>query len=95
VTGHAEYERLETAFGGVEPPFAVVDLDALRANAARLARRAAGKPVRVAPSRALPRAAGRGARPPGFRGLMTFTLREALWLHGHGFEDLLLGYPTA
>jgi D-serine deaminase-like pyridoxal phosphate-dependent protein len=25
---------------------------------------------------------------------MTFTLRETLWLHGHGFEDLLLGYPT-
>ena len=25
---------------------------------------------------------------------MTFTLRESLWLHEHGFEDLLLGYPT-
>jgi D-serine deaminase-like pyridoxal phosphate-dependent protein len=31
----------------------------------------------------------------GFRGLMTFTLRESLWLHGHGFDDLLLAYPTA
>ena len=26
---------------------------------------------------------------------MTFTLREALWLHEDGFADLLLGYPTA
>ena len=32
---------------------------------------------------------------PGFRGLMTFTLPESLWLHGHGFDDLLLAYPTA
>ena len=31
----------------------------------------------------------------GFRGLMTFTLTESLWLHGHGFRDLLLAYPTA
>ncbi len=34
-------------------------------------------------------------RDPGFRGLMTFTLPESLWLHGHGFDDLLLAYPTA
>ena len=26
---------------------------------------------------------------------MTFTLPESLWLHGHGFDDLLLAYPTA
>ena len=32
---------------------------------------------------------------PGFRGLMTFTLPESLWLHQHGFDDLLLAYPTA
>ena len=25
---------------------------------------------------------------------MTFTLPESLWLHGHGFRDLLLAYPT-
>jgi len=35
------------------------------------------------------------AREPGFRGLMTFTLPESLWLHDHGFDDLLLAYPTA
>ena len=26
---------------------------------------------------------------------MTFTLAESLWLHEHGFDDLLLAYPTA
>jgi D-serine deaminase-like pyridoxal phosphate-dependent protein len=26
---------------------------------------------------------------------MTFTLPESLWLHEHGFQDLLLAYPTS
>jgi D-serine deaminase-like pyridoxal phosphate-dependent protein len=33
-------------------------------------------------------------RDPGFRGLMTFTLRETLFLGEHGFGDMLLAYPT-
>jgi D-serine deaminase-like pyridoxal phosphate-dependent protein len=33
-------------------------------------------------------------RDPGFRGLMTFTLPETLWLASQGFDDLLLAYPT-
>jgi D-serine deaminase-like pyridoxal phosphate-dependent protein len=91
-----EYERLESALADVEPPFAVVDLDALRANADDLVRRAAGKPVRVASKSVRCRALidATLAR-PGFRGVMAFTLPEALWLHGHGAGDILIGYPTA
>ncbi len=89
------YERLETALGGVEPPFAVVDLDAFALNAGDLVRRAAGKPLRVASKSVRCRALLRMALDrPGFRGVMTFTLSETLWLHEHGFEDLLLGYPA-
>ncbi len=106
------YARLEAALADVEPPFAVVDLDALRANAADLARRAAGKPIRVATKsvrcrrilrEVLERDVAEGERDEGasrlagetsFKGLMTFTLRESLWLAADGFEDLLLGYPT-
>jgi D-serine deaminase-like pyridoxal phosphate-dependent protein len=89
------YERLEAALADVEPPFAVVDLDAFAANAEDLVRRAAGKPLRVASKSVRCRALVRNALDrPGFRGVMTFTLAESLWLHGHGFEDLLLGYPT-
>ncbi len=29
-----------------------------------------------------------------FQGLMTFDLREALWLKSQGFKDILMGYPT-
>ena len=42
-----------------------------------------------------PRARVEQAADGGFQGLMTFTLPESLWLHEHGFDDLLLAYPTA
>lgn len=32
---------------------------------------------------------------PGFRGIMAFTLPEALWWAGLGQPDVLLAYPTA
>ncbi|MBA2256252.1 MAG: amino acid deaminase/aldolase [Thermoleophilaceae bacterium] len=66
------------------------------ANADDLLRRARGKPVRLATKsvrcRRLIESVLEWNR--GFRGLMTFTLGESLWLSGHGFEDLLLAYPT-
>ena len=40
--------RLDRATADLDPPFAVVDLDAFDANAADLVRRAGGKPIRVA-----------------------------------------------
>jgi D-serine deaminase-like pyridoxal phosphate-dependent protein len=99
VTGTRErsYEELESIFTGVDAPFALVDLDAMWSNAREMLRRAAGTPIRVA-SKSL-RCRGLLAaileRDAGFRGLMTFTLPESLWLHGHGVEDVLLAYPTA
>ena len=92
-----EYERLERATEGIEPPFALVDLDAMWWNAGDMLRRAVGKPVRIASKsvRCRPLLARMLAHGPGFRGLLTFTLRETLWLAGEGFEDLVVGYPTA
>ncbi|HET7416973.1 MAG TPA: amino acid deaminase/aldolase [Solirubrobacterales bacterium] len=91
------HERYEQVFAEVEAPFAFVDLGAMWANAESMLERAAGKPVRVASKsircRALLEAIlGRDER---FRGLMTYTLPETLWLSEQGFEDLLLAYPTA
>jgi D-serine deaminase-like pyridoxal phosphate-dependent protein len=91
------HERYEGVFSEVEAPFAFVDLDALWANAEEMLGRAARKPVRVASKSIRCRALlgailGRDAR---FRGLMTYTLPETLWLAEQGFENLLLAYPTA
>jgi D-serine deaminase-like pyridoxal phosphate-dependent protein len=92
-----EYERYESAFADRDAPFAFVDLDAMWANAGDMLRRARGKPIRVASKSVRCRSLLRAIleRDPGFRGLMTYTLRESLWLGEHGFHDLLLAYPTA
>jgi D-serine deaminase-like pyridoxal phosphate-dependent protein len=91
------YEELERIFAGVDAPFALVDLDAMWSNAAEMLERARGTPIRVASKSVRCRAVLEAIleHDPGFRGLMTFTLPESLWLHGHGFDDLLLAYPTA
>ncbi|GAA3864741.1 amino acid deaminase/aldolase [Streptomyces sedi] len=98
--------RLERATAALDPPFAVVDLDAYDANAGDLARRALGKPIRVASKslrcRELTR---RVLARRGFAGVLAFTLPEALWLAADegapdgdgapGIEDVVVGYPTA
>jgi len=90
------YEELERIFADVDAPFAFVDLDAMWSNAAEMLERARGTPIRVASKSVRCRALLESIlEREGFRGLMTFTLRESLWLHGHGFDDLLLAYPTA
>lgn len=90
------YEELERIFAGVDAPFAFVDLDAMWSNGREMLARAAGTPIRVASKslRCRPLLAQILAEDPGFRGLMTFTLPESLWLNGQGFDDLLLAYPT-
>jgi D-serine deaminase-like pyridoxal phosphate-dependent protein len=90
------YEQYESIFAEVEAPFAFVDLDAMAANTAEMLGRARGKPIRVASKSLRCRVLlERILRDPGFEGTMTFTLPETLWLAEHGFENLLLAYPTA
>ena len=89
------YEELEEIFAGVDAPLAFVDLDAMWSNAGEMLGRAAGTPIRVASKSVRCRELlGSILERPGFRGLMTYTLPESLWLHEHGFDDLLLAYPT-
>jgi len=87
-------QRLDAATADLEPPFAVVDLDAFDANAADLLRRAAGKPVRLASKSVRCRALAERALAAGLRGILSFTLPEALWLAGHGASDVVVAYPA-
>lgn len=90
-------QRYDAATAHLEPPFAVVDLAAMRANAEAMSRRAAGKPIRLASKSVRCRELiGQVLRMDGFRGVLAFTLPEALWLAGTGTcDDILVGYPTA
>jgi D-serine deaminase-like pyridoxal phosphate-dependent protein len=91
--------RLDQATDELDPPLAVVDLDALDANAADLVARAAGRPIRVASKSVRCRAVLRRvlAR-PGFAGVLAYSPAEALWL-ATGADpvttDVVVGYPTA
>jgi D-serine deaminase-like pyridoxal phosphate-dependent protein len=90
------HARLERATAELQAPFALIDLDALRANADDLERRAAGVPIRLA-SKSL-RCRGlqqRVLERAGFAGTLAFTLPEALWLASLGVEDIVVAYPTA
>jgi D-serine deaminase-like pyridoxal phosphate-dependent protein len=96
-TAAADLHRYNAATAHLEPPFAVVDLAAMRANAAGMTRRAAGKPIRLASKSVRCRELiGRVLAIDGFRGIMAFTLPEALWLaECRAGDDILVGYPTA
>ncbi len=92
--------RIAEQTAHLEPPFAAVDAQALEANAEDLVRRGNGTPVRVASksvrSRAvLERVLGSElTAAQGFRGIMTYSPAEAIWLAGLGAQDVLMGYPT-
>ncbi|MFY1618920.1 amino acid deaminase/aldolase [Micromonospora sp. WMMD736] len=90
-------ERLDRATAHLDPPYAVVDLTAFDANAGALADRAAGKPIRLASKSVRSRdLIGRALRRPGWRGVMAFTLPEAIWLVRAGLsDDVLVAYPSA
>jgi len=77
-------------------PLMVVDVDAFDANADDLVRRAGGKPVRVATkSLRVPALIERSLAHDGFRGVLAFTLGEALWLYEQGLsDDLVVAYPS-
>ncbi|MEV6172053.1 amino acid deaminase/aldolase [Streptomyces sp. NPDC051954] len=92
----ADRARYDRATAHLDAPLAIVDLDAFDTNADDLARRAAGKPIRVASKSVRCRALlERVLARDGFAGIMSFTLAESLWLARSGFDDILLAYPSA
>ncbi len=90
------YARLERATAGLQAPFAILDVDALWANAADMERRARSKPIRLASKSLRCRALQeRVLVREGFQGTLAYTLPEALWLADGGAGDVLVAYPSA
>ncbi len=89
-------ERYESIFQTVEPPFAFVDLDALAANAVTMRAQAGDLPIRIASKsvRSVGILRRIGELDEGFRGVLAFTLPEALHLAELGFDDVVVAYPT-
>ena len=94
VTAQADASALDRATAELDPPFAVVDLAALRANAAALVQRAAGRPIRVASKSVRCRAILHEVLAmEGFAGVLAYTLAEAHWLSAD-IDDVVVAYPT-
>jgi D-serine deaminase-like pyridoxal phosphate-dependent protein len=93
--------RLDVATKHLDPPLAVVDLDAFDHNADDLVRRAAGRPIRVASKSVRCRfLLERVLRRDGYAGVLAYSLPEARWLTREWREtefadvDILVAYPT-
>jgi D-serine deaminase-like pyridoxal phosphate-dependent protein len=91
----ASYETYRRAFRGRHLPFAFCDLDLFDRNVADIRARAGTLPVRVASKSVRVRALlARILEHEGYRGVMCFSAEEACFLADHGFDDLLVAYPT-
>ena len=90
------YDYYREVFDGIEAPFAFVDLDAMWSNSDSMLERAGEMAVRPASKSIRCRAIIDRIleRDERYRGVMTYTLPETLWLEEAGMEDLLLAYPT-
>jgi D-serine deaminase-like pyridoxal phosphate-dependent protein len=88
--------RYNEATRDLDPPLAIIDLDAFDHNAADLVRRAAGRPIRVASKSLRCRyLVERVLALPGYAGVLAYSLPEAMWLCAAGTAtDLVVAYPT-
>lgn len=97
VDRQALYARYESTLGDATPPFAFIDLDALRANAVAMLAQAGGLPIRIASKsvRSLPVLRRILDLDPRLRGVLAFTVPEALHLADQGLDDIVVAYPSA
>ncbi|RLK49009.1 alanine racemase [Microbacterium telephonicum] len=94
-TSPQQWEARTAAIAHLSGPVATIDVDALRHNALDMIVRSAGVPIRVASKSIRVREVLDAALAlPGYRGILAFTLPEALWL-AEDHDDIVLGYPTA
>jgi D-serine deaminase-like pyridoxal phosphate-dependent protein len=91
----AYWGEMTGAVADVSGPVAAVHAGALRYNALDLVVRAGGVPIRVATKSVRVREVLDAVLAlPGYRGILAYTLPEALWL-ADTHDDIVLGYPTA
>lgn len=92
----SRYHYYKSIFKTTPMPFAFVDLDLFDENIRAIQTRASGKPIRIASKSIRCTALLRRiqAASSQFRGLMSYSVREALFLIRNGFDDILVAYPV-
>ncbi len=94
------WPMMTAATAELDPPYGAIHLPALAHNAYEMLRRANGTTIRVASKSVRVRSIIDAALAlPGFAGVLSYTLPEALWLaegdeHHPPIEDVVVGYPS-
>ncbi len=91
-----QYSEYIKALGFPDRPVLFLDEKAFKGNCQWVIENAGSKKIRIATKSLRSKAVFQKilALNPVFQGLMTYDLREALWLREEGFKDILMGYPT-
>ena len=92
---NSRYNDYRRVFENTRKPFGYVDLDLFDNNTTDLQRRSRRKPIRIASKsiRCVP-LLRRILENPAFQGIMAYSAREAAFLVRHGFDDILVAYPS-
>ena len=94
LTPPAYWGELTEATKGLDTPVGALHLDALRHNTHDMLSRASGTPIRIASKSLRVRGVLEAALAlPGYRGVLAYTLAEALWL-AERIDDVVVGYPS-
>ena len=90
-------QKTRSAVSHLDAPFSVLDLDAALANAKDMTRRATPTPIRLASKSIRIRSLiSRILGLPGYQGILSFNINEAMWLvETNTCDDILVAYPTA
>ncbi|QYF72164.1 alanine racemase [Cryobacterium sp. PAMC25264] len=95
LTPASYWPGLTEATRGLDTPVGALHLGALRHNTHDMLGRAAGSPIRVASKSLRVRGVLEAVLAlPGYRGVLAYTLAEALWL-AETLDDIVVGYPSA
>ncbi|GAA1787038.1 alanine racemase [Leucobacter iarius] len=91
------WTSLSSATRELPAPVVALSVEALSWNAHDLLRRAGGLPIRVASKSIRVRSVLESVLAlPGYRGILAYTLDEAVWLAESGVsDDVVVAYPTA
>ncbi len=85
---------LTAATRELDPPYGIISVQALAANASSMLERANGTTIRVASKSVRVRSVIDSVLAlPGFHGILAYTLEEAIWL-ADDHDDIVIAYPT-
>lgn len=90
------YKYYLKSLGFPDRPVLFLDEDAFTKNCQWVIENAGSKKIRIATKSLRSKTIFKKilGMSPVFQGLMTYDIREALWLRQEGFNDILMGYPT-